>query len=154
MEHKHLHQNQAIIGGIIGALVFFGGGFYAGKTFAGTTPNRGQFASQFGQGGRSINGRNLNNFVSGTILSKDDTSITVRLGMGAENASSTGSRIVILGSSTQVGKFVSGSLTDLAVGQTVLVTGSPNADGSITATQIQIRPAGQAGPGFGGRGQQ
>lgn len=154
MAHTHIHLNQVIVGGIIGAIVFFGGGYYAGKAFA-APQGRGQAAGQFGQGagGRGFNGRNLNGFVSGTILSKDDTSITVKLGMGADNASSTGSRIVILGSATQVGKFVEGSAADLAVGSSVSVTGTPNADGSITAQQIMIRPAGQSGPGFGGRRQ-
>lgn len=157
MEHKHLHLNQAIIGGVIGALVFFGGGFYLGKTFGSSSASRGQLSGQFGQGGAragGVNGRSLNGFAAGTILSKDANSITVQLGGqgAAANGSSTGSRIVLLSPSTLVGKFTSGSASDLAVGADVMVTGTPNGDGSITAQQIQIRPAGS--PGFGGRAQQ
>lgn len=154
-EQMQFGLNQAIAGGIAIAIVCFGGGYYIGKTFGVSAPQRGQFAGQFGSGSTrtgGVNGRNMNGFAAGTILAKDASSITVQLGGqgGAANGSSTGSRIVILGSSTQVGKFVSGAVSDLEVGQEVLVTGSPNSDGSITAQQIQIRPAGMTGPGFGG----
>ncbi len=152
----HIARNHLIIGAVVGAVVFFGGGYFAGKTFG--APQRGgqfgQFSGQFGaraggQGAAGVAGRNLSGIVAGTILSKDDDSITVQLGMGGQNASSTGSRIVILGGSTQVGKFTTGSAADLTVGANVTVTGTSNSDGSITAQQIQIRPAGQAGGGFG-----
>lgn len=146
-----------VVAAVAGAVVFFGAGFMSAKMTG--FGQRGQFAGQFGgqgptQNGRTggMNGRTMNGFAVGTILSKDATSITVQLGgpNGAANGSSTGSRIVLFGSSTQVGKFTSGAVADLAVGQEVTVTGTPNADGSITATQVQIRPAGSTGPGFGG----
>lgn len=149
----HIADTQALAVALVAVLVAFGGGYYSGKTF-GASQGRGQFAGQFGQnGGRTggVNGRNLNGFAAGTILSKDASSITVQLGGqgGAANGSSSGTRIVLLGNSTQVGKFSSGTASDLAVGQDVMVTGAPNSDGSITAQQVQIRPAGMTG-GFGG----
>ncbi len=84
--------------------------------------------------------------VFGTIIAKDANSITVQLG-GGPNASSTnagasGSKIVLLNANTEVGKTVAGSSGDLVVGQTVVVNGTPNSDGSITAAMVQIRPEG------------
>lgn len=63
-----------------------------------------------------------------------------------------GQRIVFYGSKTEVGKTVTGSADDLTVGQNVMAIGSQNTDGSVSATSIQIRPAGQGS--FGGRGPQ
>lgn len=155
----HIDRNQLIGGALVGALICFGGGYYAGKAFTVPGGQRGQFAGQFGQaqgqgqnGTRTGTGRSMNGFAVGTILSKDASSITVQLGgpAGAANGSASGSRIILLGDGTQVGKFSAGTAADLAVGQDVTVTGTPNGDGSITAQQIQIRPAGMTGPGFGG----
>ncbi len=146
-----MQDTRALAVAVVAVLVAFGGGYYSGK-MAGS-PARGQFAGQAGQGRMGgVNGRNMNGFAAGAILSKDANSITVQLGGqgGSANGSSTGTRIVLMGTSTQVGKFTAGSAADLTVGQEVLVSGTPNTDGSITATQIQIRPAGMQGPGFGG----
>lgn len=37
-------------------------------------------------------------------------------------------------------KSASGSAADVAVGSSIVVTGSKNSDGSVTAQSIQIRP--------------
>jgi len=148
-------MNNAIGVSVAIALVCAGGGFYggmkyeqskvasnstqgAGGNFAGRTgANGARGAGRFGGGGATL----------GTIVSKDATSITVQLvQMGSSTPSTgTGTRIILINPSTQVGKFVTGSVNDLSVGASVTAMGTTNTDGSVTATQVQIRPAG-SGP--------
>jgi hypothetical protein len=82
-------------------------------------------------------------FVSGEVISKDDTSVTVKDRSG-------GSKIIFLAESTEVTKSAEGAIGDLAVGTSVIANGKTNPDGSITATTVQIRPEGA--PQMGGPG--
>ena len=128
-----------------GALGFFGGIKYqqsktalartqAGSRFAGG-PGGGAFFAQTGQGGqgRRVGGAN-GGFAAGEVLSKDDKSVTIKMQDG-------GSKIVFYSPSTQISKPEPVQVSDLSVGENVVVAGSQNSDGSVTAQTIQIRPA-------------
>jgi hypothetical protein len=134
---------------IVGGGAFYGGMQYgASKTKAtqvaargnfggGAGANGGQRSSQGGQNGgqRMAGGANVSGgFVNGSIISKDDKSITVKTQDGS-------SKIIFFSDSTTVGKATSGYVSDLSTGQQVMVSGKANSDGSIAAQNIQIRPA-------------
>ena len=131
---------------VVVALVVGGGGFYAGTTYqANQTPaNRfaggaGTFAGRTGTRGGAGNGA-----VFGTVIAKDSNGITLELGgpnATSTNGTASGTRIVLINDSTQVGKMVAGTANDLSVGTSVTVAGTPNSDGSLTATSVQIRPS-------------
>jgi len=128
----------AVVVVLVGAGSFFGGMQYQkGKGLSGSpfaqAQGRARAAGQFGQGGQGTRGAN-GGFVNGDVLSKDPTSVTIKMRDGS-------SKIVFYTSSTRAETFVDGSVNDVAVGQTVMVTGTSNSDGSVTAQSIQVRPA-------------
>src|SRR5579859_7318858 len=137
-------MNKNIIFGII-LVVVAGGAFWGGIAYAtsGTpTSTRGQFTGAGGAGGfagRGGAGRTGGGFTAGTIVSSGNGSISIQSMM------SSSTEIVLVGNSTQVFKTVSGSQSDLTPGANVVITGTPNSDGSMTAQSIQIRPAGMSG---------
>lgn len=126
------------------ALILIGASFYGGMAYAKTqTPARGFGAAnarfttgQAGAGGATFSTRGIGGFTAGEIISKDATSITLKMPDGS-------TKIVLVGDSTKVMKSADGSLDDLTVGTNVTVTGTPNSDKSVTAASVQIRPAGQ-----------
>lgn len=123
----------AVGAAVLIGLAFFGGYKYAtAKSVSAATTVGGQYA------GRSGGMRGTGRFASGgaafgQIVSKDDKSITVTTQGG-------GSRIIFLSASTTVSKMTQGTFADLAVGQSVSVTGTANSDGSMTATAVDLRP--------------
>lgn len=86
------------------------------------------------QNGNGSAQRNGTGQVMGEILSKDETSITVKLMDGS-------SKIVLLSGITAVQKTVEAEQNDLTVGANVLVFGTENSDKSVTAQSIQLDPA-------------
>lgn len=133
-------MNTKIIGMVAAAIAVAAGGFFGGiqyqkKTttearaaFRGQTrPGVGRFG-QFGSGRAPGGGA-----VAGEIISRDDKTLTVKLRDG-------GSKIVLLSDSTDVRKTTAGTRDDLTVGTSVVIAGSANADGSIAAQSVQIRP--------------
>lgn len=146
------NTNKKVVTGVVAviiAVVIFYGGMKYGQAHAQSTnafaagnfqgraqgANGGTFAGR--TGGARANFTN-GGVVAGEILSKDATSITVKLQTG-------GSKIVFTSGTTQVMKQATGSRDDLSVGTNVNVIGTANSDGSITAQSVQIRPAGMFG---------
>ncbi len=139
-------MNKLITIVIAVAVVVGGGAFYGGMKYAQSqAPQRNaqgfqnlspeerqQRIQQFGGSGGGNRGAG-GGFTSGEILSKDDKSITIKMRDG-------GSKIIFYSDTTEVGKFVNGTLSDLEIGKTVSVNGKTNSDGSVTADSIQLRP--------------
>lgn len=122
---------------IIGGAAFFGGmKFQESKASA-----QGGDHNQFGRNGQRFGQRGSGNFqpVRGEITSSDASSITVKMQDGS-------SKIVLLSDSTSITEATASSKQSLIVGKQVLVIGSNNSDGSVTAQNIQLNPRG----GFGG----
>lgn len=144
-------MNKHVITIIIVAVVFAGGGFFGGMKYnqakAANQTSNSSTQRQFGQngGGRFARGINGANFVGGQILSKDNQSITLQL------PNNNGSKIVFYSGSTNINKVASGTPDDLKTGENVVVSGTPNSDGSLTAQNITLggglfRGAPPAGP--------
>ena len=146
-----------VIAIIVGAGAFYGGTFYEKNSLSkqgllrdsaqnGNGQRRGPGQGQgggFSRGG-GPNG-DVGSFVAGDVMSKDDPaaeqaqngagkSITVKTRDG-------GSKIIFFSDSTIIAKSVQGSSSDLSVGQQVMASGKTNSDGTLTADNIQIRPA-------------
>ena len=124
---------------IAGAGGFFGGMQYQkGKAPTITLPN-GQSVSasagrqRFGNFNGTFTGRGgFGGGVRGTIASIGNGTMTV--------TTTTGSRIVVLSSTTTYDKSATASVSDLTVGTTIAANGTSNSDGSVTATTVQINP--------------
>ncbi len=122
----------AIITLVIGAAAGFFGGLMYQKAQTPTFSGRGngQFARLGGANGATRSGGQA---ISGDIISSDANSVTVRLNNGS-------SKIALIGSSTTISKSTTGTIADLTAGTRVVVFGTPNPDGSVTATNIQVNP--------------
>lgn len=119
---------------VVGGLAFFGGMKYqesrgvsgVGGFGARNGGPRGS-SGQFGRGGAG-GGR-----VVGEVISTDGKTMTVKLTDGS-------SKLVLLSEKSTVSKESTGSKEDLVMGTKVGVFGTENADGSVTATAVQINP--------------
>lgn len=70
---------------------------------------------------------------TGTIVTQDGDSLTIKLTDGS-------SKIISLSSATTVTKNETAATSDLQAGVTIMVFGTTNTDGSVTATRIQLNP--------------
>lgn len=133
-------MDKKIITVIISTTIVAGGvSFYFGikydqnQTAVARTAARAQFGGAEGirgaRGGVGAGG----GFTAGEVIAKDEKSITIKLRDG-------GSKIVFLSGGTEVTKSSQGSAQDILVGAQINANGITNADGSVTAQMIQIRP--------------
>ena len=133
-----LNMKYSLIITILLVVVVGGGAFFAGMKYQESKRNfaGGQFGSFQGQrndgGNRNRMGTGFRP-VNGDIISSDDKSITVKSSDGS-------SRIVLYSQSTSITKAAQGAVSDLKTGEKVAVFGTQNADGSITAQNIQLNP--------------
>ena len=136
--NKNKQIGLGVAGVIVLIVVFYVGMIYGGNNVRASINSR-SGSMVFGQNGaggmRGIRngGGTMGGFIGGEIISKDDKSVIVKLQDG-------GSKIIFLDNNTKVTKSANGTLTDLTVGTSVSVTGTPNTDGSVTAQSVQIRP--------------
>jgi len=127
-------MNKKMIGAVVVSLVVgFGAGYFVHSAPAQTPNIPGGFAGRGGvrAGVGSANGAGI---LSGTVEKQDSGSITLNTRDGS-------SRVILITPATTVQKSVNGSMTDVAVGSTIFVTGTTNGDGSVSAASIQLRPA-------------
>ena len=132
------------------AIVFAAGGFFGGMKY-----QQSKKVVAFNQAGQRAGGQvNFNRargagatgtFINGEILSKsDNNSLTIK-------ARDNSSKIVFLSAKSAITKSASGTAEDLIVGQQVVVTGTSNADGTLTASTVSINPVRPQGiPGQSG----
>ena len=126
---------KVLIVSLIAVLISAGSGFIAGMKYQESkTPQFARFLqgsqsrSQFSQ---RVGQMSTTRPVSGKIISKDESSITIEL-------ADSSSKIILLSDSSQITKTNSGTDTDLTEGTQVTVFGQENSDGSLTAQNIQI----------------
>ncbi len=132
-------KNTNVIVSIICILVGLGAGFFGGIQYRNYQLN--QARANFGGGngnfqrftGTGRGGGARGGAVQGSILSMDASSITVKLADGS-------SKIVVLSGSTTYSNTASATQADLKTGSNVAVFGTPNSDGSVTATNVQLNP--------------
>lgn len=125
-----------VIGIAVGYFIPHAASAKTASTFAG----RASGATRFGPGsftrGGSVAGGN--GMLAGSIVSVSGEDVTLKTPDGS-------SHIVLITPDTTVSKSVTGSVSDLTSGSDVLVSGTSNSDGSISASIIQLRPAGAPG---------
>src|SRR5438105_7204901 len=149
-----------IVVGVVVALALFGGGFAFGSsrapaaTAAGATGSTGTTGLRGGSGANG-GGAAQRGVSNGQILAVNSDSITISIRTGGANGASptTSTQLVLVGSGTRVVKTVETDvkLTDLKVGDTVTVAGTPDAtSGTVSAQTIVVGGAGILGDILGG----
>ncbi len=132
---KNNKNIQLAVGAVVIALVGFYIGLHYGKSNVAGLEQAVRGGGQFsGLTGGARRGGAAGGLVAGEVVSKDDSSVIIKSRDG-------GSKIVLYSAATQVMKSAQGSIADVAAGEQVTVIGTANADGSITAQSIQLRPA-------------
>jgi len=127
-------MNKVLI--VVMVIIVGGGAFYGGMKYDQNQASSKSTTAfqQFRNGAGGRRGGLGGEFVNGEVISKDDQSVTIKLRDG-------GSKIVFLSDSTEISRFTAGALSDLEVGNNIIVNGTANSDGSVTAQAIQLRPS-------------
>jgi hypothetical protein len=125
-------RNTAASAAVPTATAAAGGGFGGAAAATGTAAAGGGTgaARPAGAGGATL----------GTVEKVEGNTVTVRTVAGT-------TQTVTLTPDTELRQTVAAQVSDLQPGQTVTVTGTPGADGSLQARSITIGAAGGQGPG-------
>jgi hypothetical protein len=109
------------------------GGFFAGMKYQQSRrPSRGGFQATRGTRQGFPGGPQAGTeAVRGEVISQEEGNITVKL-------ADESSKIVLISENTEINKATEGSIDDLKSGEQVMVFGKTNADGSLSASQIQL----------------
>jgi hypothetical protein len=136
MDNKNL-----IITGVVALIVGLGVGYFGAHALA-ATPKTGAaaYAARSAAGGAGVTGMRAGNQASGAGL-LTGTVAAVSAGSITLNTRDGSSHVVLTTPDTTVSKSVTGSLSDVTVGSTIIVSGTTNSDGSVSATLVQLRPA-------------
>jgi hypothetical protein len=126
-------MNWKILAGIL-LVAGLGAGFFGGMKYqqsqAGSTTQAGRLRGTFG----SRTGGNTNfQSVRGSIVNIDNNTLSVKLSDGS-------SKVVVLTDKTVYNKTSNGTKSDVSAGSNVMVIGTSNSDGSITAQNVQLNP--------------
>jgi hypothetical protein len=145
-----------IILGVVVALVLFGGGYAVGSSRSTSATTAGATGSS-GAAVTRVGGAANRGLVNGQILAINSDSITITMRQGGQGGASatTTTALVLVGSGTRVVKTVETDvkLTDLKVGDTVTVAGTPDAtSGTISAQAIVLGGGNILGDILGGSG--
>ena len=147
-----MNRTLQIALGVVILVIVAGASFYGGMLFGerqAQTTRAGRFTGAPGGGFNNGQGGGFNNGqgrggVFGQITEVGSNYITVTENNGTQTK-------VMVTDTTLIEKNASVKLTDLASGDTVIVSGSQGSDGSYTARSVQVAPAGRIGnPGSGG----
>ncbi len=130
-------NKQVLIGVGIGLLVVLvvGGSFFAGTLVGESRARQGLFQGRFGgQGGQFQRqgqppGGRPGGGIMGTIKSAQGDTLVLTTSQGDTQVQTT--------NATVVEKYTTASVGDLKVGERVVVSGTQNDDGSLTAQSIQ-----------------
>jgi len=114
-----------IIAIIVALGVGFGGGILVGSH------NKGVHSSKNGHKGHHALARK-GSAISGKVLSESGSTITIQLSSGSTETIYTGSNTIY----TQLTPITS---SNISTGSTIMVIGSKNSNGSITADKIQLK---------------
>lgn len=146
-----MKKNQSLFL-IIGAIVIAGLSFFAGTRYQLSQASSSAQGFGNGQGQRIVqgnsqgsgqgNGQQQNNgksgqngfqggMISGEIASQDGQSLTIKMADGS-------TKIVIVAESTTYKKSTDASASDLKIGESIMVSGTSNTDGSVTAKTVTI----------------
>lgn len=141
---RKMKVNKTLVISALLVILALGGGFLAGITYEkGKTVVRNGFyaETQGGQMRGRFGGQGRQNFrpVRGQVVSLDKNTMTVKLQNG-------NTEIVVFGQSTQFAKSSTASASEVQSGDTVMVVGTQNTDGSVTAQDVQINPASLPAP--------